>query len=181
MFADDTKLLWHISSFNDCQLLQEDLTSIEGWCDEWHLNLNTNKCVALEFSFSEHDHVVYSLGSQQMSISQCHRDLGILVCSTLSWANHYSKLCSNAYGSLYMIRRNASSAALSVRKTLYLSLVRCHLSYCSQLWRPCLIKDIELLQRVQRRATKFITESYEVSYKDRLLGDRKNSIGHCKG
>ena len=68
-----------------------------------------------------------------------------------------------------MIRRNASSAALSVRKTLYLSLVRCHLSYCSQLWRPCLIKDIELLERVQRRATKFITGNYEVSYKDRLL------------
>ena len=104
-----------------------------------------------------------------MSISQCHRDLGILVCSTLSWANHYSMLCSSAYSSLYMIRRNASSAALSVRKTLYLSLVRCHLSYCSQLWRPCLIKDIGLLERVQRRATKFITENYEVSYKNRLL------------
>ena len=131
--------------------------------------LNANKCVALEFSFSEHVPVVYPLGSQQMSISQCHRDLGILVCSTLSWANHYSMLCSSAYSSLYMIRRNASSAALSVRKTLYLSLVRCHLSYCSQLWRPCLIKDIELLERVQRRATKFITENYEVSYKNRLL------------
>ena len=151
-FADDTKLLRHISSFNDRKLLQEDLTSIEGWCDEWHLNLNANKCVALEFS-SEHDPVVYSLGSQQMSMSQCHWDLGILVCITLSWANHYSKLCSSAYGSLYMIRRNASSVTLSERK-LYLSLARCHLSYCSQLWRPYLIKDIELLERGQKRATK---------------------------
>ena len=169
MFADDAKLLWRISSFNDRQLLQEDITSIEGWCHQWHLNLNANKWVALEFSFSEHDPVAYSLGSQKISISQCHRDLGILVCSNLSWANHYSKLCSRAYGSLYMIHRNTFSAALSVRKTLYLSLVRCHLSYCSQLWRPCFIKDIELLERVQRRATKFITGNYEVNHKDHLL------------
>ena len=165
MFADDAKLLRSISSYNDRQLLQEDLTSIEGWCHQWHLNLNANKCVALEFSFSEHDPVAYSLGSQQISINQCHRDLGILVRSNLSWANHYSKLCSRAYGSLYVIRRNTFSAALSVRKTLYLSLVRCHLSYCSQLWRPCFIKDIELLERVQRRATTFITGNYEVNYR----------------
>ena len=169
MFADDAKLLRRISSFNDHQLRQEDLTSIAGWCHQWHLNLNANKCVALEFSFTELDPVAYSLGSQQISISQCHRDLGILVRSNLSWANYYSKLCSRAYGSLCMIRRNTFSAALSVRKTLYLSLVRCHLSYCSQLWRPCFIKDIELFERVQRRATKFITGNYEVNYKDRLL------------
>ena len=121
MFADDAKLLRRISSFNDRQLLQEDLTSIEGWCHQWHLNLNANKCVALEISFSEHDPVAYSLGSQQISISQCHWDLGILVCSNLSWANHYSKLCSRAYGSIYMIGRNTFSADLSVRKLCFYS------------------------------------------------------------
>ena len=120
IFVDDAKLLRRISSFNDRQLLQENVTSIEGWCHQWHLNLNANKCVALEFSFSEHDPVAYSLGSQQISISQCHQDLGILVCSNLSWANHYSKLCSRAYGSLYMIRRNTFLAALSVRKTVFI-------------------------------------------------------------
>lgn len=169
MFADDTKLLKCISSFNDHMLLQEDLTSLETWCIEWHLKLNATKCVALEFSFAEHDPTDYTLNGRIVSTKQSHRDLGILVCSNLSWSSHYTKMCSCAYSTLHMIRRNASSAPHPVKKCLYLSLVRCHLSYCSQLWRPRLIKDIELLERVQRRASKFITGNSGDSYKDRLL------------
>lgn len=169
MFADDCKLLKCISSFYDHLLLQEDLNSIVRWCDEWRLKLNASKCVALEFSFTDPDPVVYTMNGQEVSVSECCRDLGILVCGNLSWAKQYSKMCSSAYSSLHMIRRNTSSATPSIRKSLYLSLVRCHFTYCSLLWRPRLIKDIELLERVQRRATKFITGNYEENYKARLL------------
>ena len=58
--------------------------------------------------------------------------------------------------------------SLQVKKTLYLTLVRPKLSYCSPLWRPYLIKDILLLERVQRRATKFILGDYSMDYKSRL-------------
>ena len=49
------------------------------------------------------------------------------------------------------------------------SLVRSQLFYCSQIWRPCLIQDILLLERVQRRATKYILNDYTSSYRARLL------------
>ena len=55
LFADDTKLLKCISGYNDHLLLQEDLTSLENWCTDWHLNLNAAKCVTLEVSFVDHD------------------------------------------------------------------------------------------------------------------------------
>ena len=52
---------------------------------------------------------------------------------------------------------------------IYISLVRAQLTYCSQLWRSHLLKDITLLERVQRRATKFILNDYQSSYRSRLL------------
>ena len=51
---------------------------------------------------------------------------------------------------------------------LYLSLVKSHLTYCSQLWRPKLIKDMKSLEKVQRRATKYILNDYVSDYKARL-------------
>ena len=46
--------------------------------------------------------------------------------------------------------------------------VRPKLEYCIQAWNPSLIKDIELLEQVQHRATKLIPEIAHLSYHDRL-------------
>ena len=48
-------------------------------------------------------------------------------------------------------------------------MVRSHLSYGSQLWRPLLTKDVLSLEKIQRRATKFILQDYNSNYKARLL------------
>jgi len=71
---------------------------------------------------------------------------------------------------LHLIKRILPShASTNLKRQLYLSLVRSHLTYCSQLWRPRLIKDIEILERIQRRATKYIIGNNQMDYKCRLL------------
>ena len=54
---------------------------------------------------------------------------------------------------------------------LYMTIciVRPHLQYCIQAWRPYCKKDIDKLERIQRRATKMISELRDLSYKSRLL------------
>ena len=51
---------------------------------------------------------------------------------------------------------------------LYKTLVRPHLEYCTPIWSPHLAKDIDVIQKVQRRATKLIPSISTLSYEARL-------------
>ena len=53
--------------------------------------------------------------------------------------------------------------------SLYEAIVRPHLEYCIQAWRPYRKKDINKIERIQRRATKMIPELRDLSYESRLL------------
>ena len=51
---------------------------------------------------------------------------------------------------------------------LYKALVRPHLEYCSLVWSPHLIKDIKLVEKVQRRMTRMILAISRLSYEERV-------------
>ena len=48
------------------------------------------------------------------------------------------------------------------------TIVRPHLEYCIQAWRSYRKKDIDILERVQRRATKMIQKHRNISYEKRV-------------
>ena len=67
-----------------------------------------------------------------------------------------------------MIRRNITYKEKGLIVHLYKAIVRPHLEYCIHAWRPYLRKDIDMLEKVQRRTTKLITGLRDQSYDDRL-------------
>ena len=67
-----------------------------------------------------------------------------------------------------MINRNFKCKARKVISPLYKSIVRPHLDYCMQVWRPHYRKDIDKLEKVQRRVTRMVEGLREYSYEDRL-------------
>ena len=51
---------------------------------------------------------------------------------------------------------------------LYVSLVCSHLEHASDIWNPHLIGDIQVLEKVQKRATKLVPDLRQLTYSDRL-------------
>ena len=69
---------------------------------------------------------------------------------------------------LGMIRRNITYKEKGLIVPLYKAIVRPHLEYCIQAWRPYLRKDIDMFEKVQRITTKLITRLRDLSYDNRL-------------
>ena len=53
-------------------------------------------------------------------------------------------------------------------KILYKSLIRPHVEYANCIWNPLLNKDMQLIEKVQRRATKIVPSLRDLTYEDRL-------------
>ena len=67
-----------------------------------------------------------------------------------------------------MIRRNITYKEKSLIVPLYKAIVIPHLEYCIQSWNPHIRKDIDMLETIQRRATKLIPGLRDLSYEERL-------------
>ena len=171
MFADDVKLIQAIASLQDEQQLQLDIDSVTIWCQVWNMYVNHNKCNTVRFSTKkQHNPSHYYVSNNEIQHDERHKDLGLTIDGLISWSEHYNNICRKAYSSLNLIRRSVSpTSPLFLKKQPYLALVKSHLTYCCQLWRPRYVKDVLALERVQRKATKFILNDYSSGYKQRLL------------
>ena len=109
----------------------------------------------------------YKLGDSAFKKSVKEKDLGVEVDSSMEFSNQCNVAVKNANVTLGIIWRNIKSRKKNIIVKLYKTLVRPKLEYCVQAWCPYLKKDIEIIERVQHRATKLIGECAGLSYNDR--------------
>ena len=166
-FADDTKIYGPVASDEEISIIQQDLNRAFSWSQDWQMLFNASKCKCLHVGHANKRHV-YTLGDQEITASSEERDLGVLMTENLSPSHHIAKIVKKANQVVGTIKRTYEDRSMKNLVPLYKTLVRPHLEYCVQAWRPYLQQDINNIEGVQRRMTKLMRGCEGDEYVHRL-------------
>ena len=171
LFADDTKIFG-----TDPVKLQYSLNNFNLRLQKFQLNLSAHKCAIVPICKQPFSSLTSSLSpitvnSFQLPYLQFYKDLGIYVSSNLKWDNHIAKIVNSASTTSYQILKTCKTKNIWTLVKLFQTYIRPKLEYNTEIWSPHLLKDINSVERVQRRYTKTICQRCGIpygSYEDRL-------------
>jgi len=96
------------------------------------------------------------------------RDLGVIITSDLKSSSHCLKSAATARKVIAMVRRTLRNLDIADFRLIYKTYIRPHMEFCVQAWSPRFVKDIDVLERVQKAATNLVRMLRKYSYATRL-------------
>ena len=86
--------------------------------------------------------------------------LGVNIQDNMQWESHIDSITKKASKTLGFIRRNLNIGNKKTKETAYKALVRPLLEYAAPVWDPYTANDIEALEKIQRRAARWVTNRH---------------------
>ena len=174
-FADDTKLAQRIRNEEDRQRLQRALDALQEWAAAWGMQFNAEKCKIMHVG-RQNPRYTYKMGEHVLGTTDVEKDIGVQVKSDLKPSENCAKAARTANTVLGQIVRSFSYRDRRTFVGLYKLYVRPHLEFASAAWSPWTRADIDVLEKVQKRAIGIISGMGGLDYAERLRALKMDTL-----
>ena len=164
LYADDVKLYSQLQT--DPVVLQECLQKLDKWSKIWQLPISYSKCNV--FNIGNTSDYIFNIDNYFIDNVKEVVDLGVRMDGSLKFSNHIVHLAAKGHRVANLILKCFRSRDEVSLVRAFVTYVRPILEYGSVTWNPMLTKNIELIERVQRRFTKRVVKLKSLTYCQRL-------------
>ena len=166
-FADDTRATNPIKSIEDTILLQEDLDRIYSWSDEANMQLNDIKFELLRYGDNDviKTSTSYKTPSGELIAEKSEvKDLGVIMSNDCLFDKQINSVIEKGKNTMSWILRTFMTRLITPMLTLYKSLLMPIIEYCSALWCPLGVGQIQKLEAIQWSFLRKISSTKGLNY-----------------
>ena len=170
-FADDTRIVGKVESYDDVANIQDDLQTIYDWTEISNMTFNETKFELLRYGTNDLLKVnteYISPSGKVIDAKQEVKDLGIHMTDDASFDYHITQIAEKAKHMTSWILRTFKTRESLPMLTLWKSLVIPILEYCSVLWSPSTVGNIQRLEMLQWSFIRKIVDRKNRNYWDLL-------------
>ena len=170
LFADDILIYRPIHSPSDQKILQDDLTTLIKWANEWQMDFNVSKCNILQVTTHHTTKTfTYQMNGVPLKSVEKIKYLGVYLNNKLSWHDHIDYICNKANRLLGFLKQNLHSCHKHFKEYVYKQFLLPSIEYCCAIWDPHHQNDISKLEMIQHRAARFVlNKSWNRHHRDSI-------------
>ena len=170
LYADDTQLYLTFKSSTDASTHAEQAKSkmeaciddIRQWMNQNFLKLNEEKTEILLVNAPWRPQVpleTVRIGSENVTLSEKARNIGIIINSSLSSHDHVSAICQKSFYHLQNLWKIRKYLSRDSSETLVHAFISNNLDFCNSLLTGIPQKEIDRLQKVQNAAARVVSQT----------------------
>ena len=161
LYCDDLKIFRTIRGQDDATLLQSDLDSLQAWTERWKLKLCSAKCFHFRITLKKQPIPLrFTISGSQLDLVGQIRDLGVILDTQLTFANHIDSAVKRGNRALGLLIRSVQGIRGNYDKTgllaAYYANVRSILEYGSVVWAGAAKSHLDRLERIQHKFLMFL-------------------------
>ena len=101
----------------------------------------------------------FRVGGEEIDVMNETKYLGVVIENCLTWESHISALQKKTPRAIGLLKYARSFVQTGTLINLYRSIIEPHFSYCCSVWGSCGASKLDMLQKLQKKATRIVTNS----------------------